>query len=1050
MKVKLLSLCLLTASLAVGGVTLANKFFEKNSSTHSVMDETITDDVGEAINLAQVRYNDLNTEIVLHSDLGVQLLDGTSGSKSLRFVGALNNYIGLKEAKFSRVMKDENGAPYKQNTEYKLSKVYTSVKDDDTIRYATELESGLNYFFVYTMSDIPEDFWFYTLDVVLTLTDVNNNQYTATMSANVKGVEGDKTLNVRYIKNDAIPGTYGAHVKFPGGQSSGRDTSITEAVINDYYMTVDGFVATKIGKVIKLSKVGSTGSFENCSSLVSVTLPDSILELEAYSFYNCPALKTLCLPRNVTTIANSIVNGSTQLDELYYNCKNLVSTSAIITKKLSTLYVSSDVESLPSKFANLDMIEKIEYEGTTAQWNLLLASTTSDSGLDIYNTICSDTEIFTVNFHLNGGSMVVDSVSYDDVYTVSAISAKAIANPGKPSHSSLLFDNWYADQDFVNVYDFSQPVNSNLDLYAKYIEYPEGLLITKPLSVTVDTTLTATTNEEFPWIYYSLTAPEKDIYYFETSNVVINLDLPHTSTSTTSPMIKVYNASTLEEISYSIYSPTSTAKVQGTSDRVLIAMEKDEKYIVAVAPYHSSSSKYYAYGSVDLTISTQVGDSKDEAMPYTFGTTQEVVYTNSSNKRWYKFNLETGGNYLLRGISEDSLWYQFTLYDNDLNEIKNVRGTTNNGDVISLEGGKDYYVYCSTNGISTDTKKVFFSIGEVPQGASVDNALELTIGNSITVTNIGVQYNYYSVSITANETYVISLTSESTGTKSVILLNSSNEQVLSIDSANSVEKLIYLEAGEYILKTGYKYSTATTTDYSVLIDVAPAGITFSNAIEYDMSTNTNVILAADTGKYYKFVAAEGRVYQFVPSSESSVTMKLYSYSFTSQKESLLASGSAELHAKLVEGTTYYLYIETSTSDVSITYSIHDVIRDGKTIDSAYLLPSLGARTLENYGGEKLYYEFTVETAGTYKFWSNTGNVGSYDMIGYLYKAGTSSPIGYNDDDYNKHPETADGYRFDFYFECALEVGVTYYFYYGGGSSFSTPITCVVGVSLVEA
>jgi len=42
--------------------------------------------------------------------------------------------------------------------------------------------------------------------------------------------------------------------------------------------------------------------------------------------------------------------------------------------------------------------------------------------------------------------------------------------PAKPTRGCDIFDGWYTDEDLTIPYDFSTPVTSDLELYAKWIE----------------------------------------------------------------------------------------------------------------------------------------------------------------------------------------------------------------------------------------------------------------------------------------------------------------------------------------------------------------------------------------------------------------------------------------------------------------------------------------------------------------------------------------------------------------------------------------------------
>lgn len=68
---------------------------------------------------------------------------------------------------------------------------------------------------------------------------------------------------------------------------------------------------------------------------------------------------------------------------------------------------------------------------------------------------------YTVQFISNGGSRV---------NSINVVKGTAAAQPENPVKEGFVFDGWYTDQHFDVKYDFEAPVNSNIMLYAKWIE----------------------------------------------------------------------------------------------------------------------------------------------------------------------------------------------------------------------------------------------------------------------------------------------------------------------------------------------------------------------------------------------------------------------------------------------------------------------------------------------------------------------------------------------------------------------------------------------------
>lgn len=80
---------------------------------------------------------------------------------------------------------------------------------------------------------------------------------------------------------------------------------------NTSIMSFDKF--EKFSGVTTLSGNWFTGAFQNCSSLKSISLPDSILTIGTCAFNNCSALTSITLPDSITSIGASAFHGCTAL-----------------------------------------------------------------------------------------------------------------------------------------------------------------------------------------------------------------------------------------------------------------------------------------------------------------------------------------------------------------------------------------------------------------------------------------------------------------------------------------------------------------------------------------------------------------------------------------------------------------------------------------------------------------------------------------------------------------------------------------------------------------
>lgn len=88
-----------------------------------------------------------------------------------------------------------------------------------------------------------------------------------------------------------------------------------EIIINGYIANpVSLNIPAKIGKrtVVAIAK----DAFVDCTSLESISLPDTIEKIGSFAFRNCTSLKSVALPSGVTVISSYMFEGCTSLEEV--------------------------------------------------------------------------------------------------------------------------------------------------------------------------------------------------------------------------------------------------------------------------------------------------------------------------------------------------------------------------------------------------------------------------------------------------------------------------------------------------------------------------------------------------------------------------------------------------------------------------------------------------------------------------------------------------------------------------------------------------------------
>ena len=112
-----------------------------------------------------------------------------------------------------------------------------------------------------------------------------------------------------------------------------------------------------------------------------------------------------------------------------------------------------------------DAVEQL-YVPKSAMQNFCVASIVADAEGNLYYTNDSGTLFklsaapsFSVSFETNGGSTVS---------TFRVAQGKPMTQPGNPTREGHLFLGWFADEALTEPWDFSQPVASDMTLFAKW------------------------------------------------------------------------------------------------------------------------------------------------------------------------------------------------------------------------------------------------------------------------------------------------------------------------------------------------------------------------------------------------------------------------------------------------------------------------------------------------------------------------------------------------------------------------------------------------------
>ena len=1057
-------LLILSASCALGlslvgagvGIALSEKA-NTDAPSSTVFDDVLGEDaIGQKVKLGVgTETSDVTPEI--ETNIGVLAVDGEiAGTKDVRVYFRLNSISGIQTASLTRSVETAAGEVVKEASTLDVDYVYSSINgaeeatwldmaaEEPTVIAADELPAA-PYYLVYTLKNIPADHWFDHVNVVAKLNGTEASP-TQEFTYNVYGAIGDISTGVTFS-----PRTDSGHE----GEYYVKGNGAAEAIVPEYHCEYVGAIATKLGKVTCVGDpTSSTGGFENKSSLVSLSLPDTIDTFNRWSFDDASGLTELTLPRDLDHIMSSSFNNMSSLKTIEYEAIDLSTVDDTFDNDDLTVNVSSAVESLPNQLITGEA-QLVNYEGTTAEWEALKTDENASNGLFIDNVICSDTITHTVTFHLGEGA--IGDLTGDLDYTV--IDGKLAQDPGDALLSGMAFKGWFLDETGETPWNLETPVTADLDVYAVYEEFGAGASASNPITLTTGETYTENLVPGYEKVYLTYTHPadaEADWrYLYVDESACEESEVSTVTASNLQLAIDVYKGSfegEKEELGSNDYVSDSAVKPIGTDGDIRFLAEPGQTYSFVIDPY---TNDYYPdrvyYGSLVMKFLDFDHDSIESAGQLVYGETATVRrddYTGSVQSPSTVFGYtptETKSIALNIGRTNYT-WAEVEVFDitnvENPTTITSDRGSSDSTVILNLEATHHYVFVVDLNGATSDTDYVTLKLDAIPAGADISNPIAMNIGEEITVESINSQYSFYSFTLEEAADLAFTLDGGSSSyAKYFKVYDNTGEQVATAtetgvssgyygDTTYGGELLerLHLEAGSYVVEVGYSRSLSSYTSFTFRTDTVQDGdyIGRPKAVDFEIGSSFDLTSRVD-GFYYSFTSTTASNYLKIdlPADIENLVIELVDTDGSVIKTAL-TGGS--LGFKVDVGSTYLLKVSGVDQDVTVTTSFVDTFEDGSARDTALTIDETGIINLDHLCGldsANYWFKFTPSESGTYVLFSKNPNADT--RFEGVYEGDSDVALDYegnDDDDRNEHPQTQ--YRYDFAVEVQLEAGKTYY------------------------
>lgn len=226
--------------------------------------------------------------------------------KSIRFVAGISSLNIVPHFERAEINVDDKVIMPQRSIS--VSCAYSSITYGKETKTASEIfGEGYEYLISYTLSDIPEQYWFTPIDITL---KVEGSDTSVNKIANVAALaeEYQNSSDYSFYKIDDDNVAIGL-----------ANMELEEANIPEYYLEVENTDTTLLGKRIRITSVGyfEVGNYLLFQSpnLKSITILDGVTSIASYCFVGA-SITYIKLPQSLTSIGEYAFLSTNALEQI--------------------------------------------------------------------------------------------------------------------------------------------------------------------------------------------------------------------------------------------------------------------------------------------------------------------------------------------------------------------------------------------------------------------------------------------------------------------------------------------------------------------------------------------------------------------------------------------------------------------------------------------------------------------------------------------------------------------------------------------------------------